>query len=165
MQLYVVRHGEAAAKAPGGDAERPLTESGARRVRAVARGLRVLGVQLDLLLASPLRRAQETARLLAEGLGGPAPATEPILDGNAGGASILQQLADPVHVRARVAIVGHQPVLGELVALATSGIGGSAATLAPASVACIEFPGAPRIGGGQLVWLMPPDVLERLANG
>jgi phosphohistidine phosphatase len=165
MDLYVVRHGEAARYAPGGDAERPLTAQGARQVEAVARGLRGLGVELDALLASPLRRAQETALLLAKGLGGkPAPEAEAVLDGTANAAAILQHLAHAVRSRARIAIVGHQPVLGELVGLASAGSNGGAVALAPACVARLAFPGAARVGGAQLVWLLPPEVLERVAS-
>ena len=165
MDLYVVRHGEAVRYAPGGDAERPLTNEGARQVEAVARGLRGLGVELDALLASPLRRAQQTARLLADGLGGKlALETEPVLDGTANAAAILHHLAHAVRSRARVVIVGHQPVLGELVGLASAGAGGGAVALAPACVARLAFPGAARVGGAQLVWLLPPEVLERIGS-
>ncbi len=165
MDLYVVRHGEAARYAPGGDADRPLTDQGARQVEAVARGLRGLGVELDALLASPLRRAQETAQLLAKGLGGKlAPETETVLDGTANAAAILQHLAHAVRSRARVAIVGHQPVLGELVGLASAGSNGGSVALAPACVARLAFPGGARVGGAQLVWLLPPEVLERVGR-
>jgi len=163
MDLYVVRHGEAVRYAPAGDADRPLTEQGARQVEAVARGLRGLGVELDALLASPFRRAQETAQILAEGLGGRlAPETERVLDGTANAAAILQHLAHAVRSRARVAIVGHQPVLGELIGLASAGAGGGAVALAPACVARLAFPASARVGGAQLVWLLPPEVLERI---
>jgi phosphohistidine phosphatase SixA len=163
MQLYVVRHGSADRHAPGGDAARALTEVGVREVEGTGRGLAALGVALDALFASPLRRAQETARLLAAQLGGPEAETQELLDGGAPAAVLLRELAHWSRGRARIAIVGHQPVLGELVALASAGLGHGGAALAPATVARIDFPGPPRIGSGQLVWLLPADVLARIA--
>ena len=162
MELYVVRHGEAARYAPGGDADRPLTEQGARQVEAVARGLQGLGVELDALLASPLRRAQETAGLLAPALGGIAVDTRPALDGGAPASTILRELREWTRSRRRVAIVGHQPVLGELVTLASFGAGRAGILMPPAGVVRIDFPGSPRIASGELVWLVTPDVLDRM---
>jgi phosphohistidine phosphatase len=112
-----------------------------------------------------MRRAQETARLLAGELGGLPIETEPVLDGSATAAAILAHLAAVMRARARVAIVGHQPVLGELVALASAGTAGAPPALATGAVARVDFSGTPRAGGGQLVWLLPPEVLERLADG
>lgn len=162
MQLYVVRHGSAGRHAPGGDAARALTAAGVREVEGAGRGLAALGVALEALFASPLRRAQETARLLAAQLGGPEPETEDVLDGGAPAVALLREVAHWSRGCSRIAIVGHQPVLGELVSLASAGLGHGGTALAPATVARIDFPGAPRVGGGQLVWLLPPEVLGRI---
>lgn len=76
MELFLVRHALAAPLPEGAgeeaDAARPLTAKGIRRFRKVVRGLKALGVSLDLVLTSPKRRALETAELLAElAKGGP----------------------------------------------------------------------------------------------
>jgi broad specificity phosphatase PhoE len=60
--LYVVRHGEATADESG------LTERGRRQARFL--GERLRGVQLAAVHHGPLARAEETARLAAESLGG-----------------------------------------------------------------------------------------------
>ena len=159
MELYVVRHGAAAPNAAGGDRERALTEGGAHAVEAVARALAGLGVALDVLLASPLRRAQETAHLLAGPLAARATETLAALDGDTAAADLLRELPDWTRARRRVALVGHQPVLGELVTLATFGPGRAAVALSPGGVVRIDFEGAPRIAGGALVWLATPELL------
>jgi phosphohistidine phosphatase len=152
MELYIVRHAEAEPAAPGAaDSGRRLTRHGVGQARAVANGLRALGVTLDRLWTSPLRRAMETATVLSSGLGGPAPEPCDVLDGRAPAEAILDELA-VVEDGERVAVVGHMPGLGELVVLAVAPAGPGVA-LATASVARVDFTGAPRTGAGRLVWI------------
>ena len=63
MELYFLRHGIAADEGPAdsGDAGRPLTEQGIKKMKEAARGLRRLGVRPEVLLSSPLVRARQTA--------------------------------------------------------------------------------------------------------
>jgi phosphohistidine phosphatase SixA len=131
-------------------------------VAGAAGGLRTLGVGLDRLLASPLRRALETARILARELEGPEPDTAAVLDGSAPADAILNELAacGPAD---RVGLVGHMPGLGELVTLATTGVASGGAALGTASVARVDFEGRPRPGGGRLRWLLTAEQLARLS--
>jgi probable phosphoglycerate mutase len=67
MLLYLVRHGESTYNAEGriqGQTDVPLSELGRRQSQAVADALRTQPV--DAVYSSPLRRAMETARLIAE---------------------------------------------------------------------------------------------------
>src|SRR4029077_5174065 len=69
MMLYVVRHAIAEDTAPsGGDAARRLTSEGRRKMEQVARGLRALGIEPDVILTSPLVRAVETTRIVVAAL-------------------------------------------------------------------------------------------------
>ena len=55
--LYLVRHAIAEERATGrSDDDRHLTPEGIRKMRAVALGLKHLGVGPDTILSSPLRR-------------------------------------------------------------------------------------------------------------
>lgn len=117
MRLYLLRHGEAEPHAAS-DALRRLTERGIREVRQSAEALRAAGIQR--VLASPYRRAQETAALVMQvlGLEGPlvtvdwlTPDTDPQwalnqFDDGAAGVQLL---------------VAHQPLLGELAGLLLHG--------------------------------------------
>lgn len=156
-----MRHAEAEPAGAEGDAGRRLTARGQLQARAAAAGLRALDVQLDRLLTSPLRRAAETAALLAGELGGPAPEPRAVLDGRAPAGSILEEMA-VLAAHARVALVGHMPVLAELVALATAG---AAPGLGTASVALLEFAACPDRGAGTLCWVRSPDQLGTLTRG
>jgi phosphohistidine phosphatase len=69
MNLYIVRHAIAVEEGAAGyesDSERPLTDKGRKKMRQVAKGLRSLGVDFDLILSSPYVRARETAEILAD---------------------------------------------------------------------------------------------------
>src|SRR5206468_1373417 len=75
MHLLVVRHARAEdretfAATGEADSKRPLTGKGIRRMKKAARGLRSLVPKIDLLTSSPLRRAVETARIIADAYGG-----------------------------------------------------------------------------------------------
>jgi phosphohistidine phosphatase len=62
MQIYLLRHGIAEDGKPGRpDSERALTEEGREKLRRVLRRARAAGVRPDVILASPYRRAVETA--------------------------------------------------------------------------------------------------------
>lgn len=72
MLFYCIRHGQSTYNAEGrvqGQSDVPLSELGGRQGEAVAAALR--GLPIEALYASPLRRAMETARPVAEALGLP----------------------------------------------------------------------------------------------
>ena len=65
MHLYLIRHGIAAEPEEyDTDSERPLTKEGERKTRKIAQRLYELEIQFDLILTSPLLRAQQTAAVL-----------------------------------------------------------------------------------------------------
>lgn len=67
MEVYILRHGIAEpARGSGDDADRALVPEGRKKLRAVLRVAREVGVAPDLILTSPYRRAVETAQLAAE---------------------------------------------------------------------------------------------------
>jgi phosphohistidine phosphatase len=63
--LYLIRHGIAAERGTYlDDDERPLTEEGHRKTRKIAKQLYELNLRFELILTSPLVRAQQTAEIL-----------------------------------------------------------------------------------------------------
>ena len=69
MKLYIIRHAIAVDQATSdyeSDSERPLTDKGRKKMRQIAKALRNLGVEFDLILSSPYLRACETAEILAD---------------------------------------------------------------------------------------------------
>jgi phosphohistidine phosphatase len=114
MDCVLVRHGSAVARDEweGSDADRPLTERGAKRVAQMAAGLRRLDVQPTHVLSSPLIRAIETATIVHRALR--VHAAVQIVDALLPDAppnrllSILHDLPPESCVRC----IGHEPQLG-----------------------------------------------------
>ena len=72
MILHLIRHGESVYNAEGriqGHADIPLSELGCRQAEAAAEAL--AGQPLEAIFASPLRRAAQTAEIIAKRLGLP----------------------------------------------------------------------------------------------
>lgn len=162
MMLYVVRHAIAEDTAPsGGDAARRLTAEGRRKMEEVARGLRGLGIEPDVILTSPLVRAVETTRIVVAALRN---APEPReLDGLASGidpADTLKALR-PFARKRHVMIVGHEPNLSNVLALLLTGTtDGAAIDLKKGGCAAVELTAFAPHGGATLLWLLPPRVLR-----
>ncbi len=161
MELYVIRHGIAEDRGPdGSDASRALTEVGRERMADGVRGLRALDVRLDAIFTSPLIRAMETAEILSQGLPGPEPEILSLL--GTGGARAESILREIVGAGERVALVGHEPTLGELVSVAIAGVATGATPLKKGSVARVDLPPSLRPGSGQLAWFLAPKQLRAL---
>ncbi len=172
MQLYVVRHAIAAELEPGeDDAERPLTRKGIQRFRKSMKGMAVLDASFASVLHSPWRRAVETAHMLAPlvATGGTTIST-PLLC-TTPSAELIELIA--AHGRAAaelsttshgVAVVGHEPWLGELIGLliASDARCGESLVLKKGSVSLLE--GSAVAGGMSLRALLPPKVLRALRD-
>jgi len=162
-RLFLVRHAIAAERGDKwpNDAERPLTHEGAARMRSIVKGVAELGVTLDVVLTSPLVRAAATAEILVRGLE-PHPklvTTEALAPGGSP-SGLAEELA--AHAKARaVALVGHEPGLGELAAWLIGAR--QPLTFKKGGVCRIDlpdWPAAPR--QGTLIWLATPKMLRAL---
>lgn len=162
MELLVIRHAIAVDRTEDvADADRPLTDRGRRRFREVVSGLRAVGLRVELVLSSPWLRAAQTAELLAPIiLDHAAPRASALLAAEPGPELIAELAATGA---TRLAVVGHEPWLGELVASLTSGEPrhGEAVPLKKGGVAILE--GAPTPGGMVLRALLPPWISRQLA--
>src|SRR6267378_3851023 len=69
MNLFLLRHGLAAERGRGvGDADRPLTGRGERKLQRVAEAMAAMELSFDRLFSSPYIRARQTAELIAQEL-------------------------------------------------------------------------------------------------
>jgi phosphohistidine phosphatase len=162
--LYLVRHAIAAERGEDwpDDDKRPLTERGIARFREAVNGLKALDVELDEIFTSPLVRAKQTADLLAAGVKGK-PSVK-LLDALAPGhspASVLAQLAKAAK-RRRIALVGHEPGLGELAAHLIGA--GRALPFKKGGICRIDVESLLSRRAGALAWFVTPKVLRKLGE-
>jgi phosphohistidine phosphatase len=168
MELFVIRH--AIAEPLGkqnefSDEKRVLTADGRKRMREAINGLIKLGVEIDLILTSPLARAIETAEILAAaaGLGkkdikhtanlAPGAPAENLF------AEIKGHAGDEV-----VALVGHQPDLGALISKIIQGDGGLSIQLKKGGVCCVNVTETVPALRGDMLWMLTPKQLRLLAK-
>ena len=166
MQLYLVRHAIAeVVTASGSDADRALTDEGRDKMTRAVRGLVEIGVTFDRILTSPLRRAKETAEILAEGLGGVEIGVAPELAAGASPQNVLD--AAGAHAEADgLALVGHQPDLGQLASVLLSGSPSTCPLpFRKGAVACFE---GEIVAGGrhrmELEWFVTPKQLRAIGR-
>lgn len=162
-QIYLVRHGVAEdISSTGADFDRALTSGGVRKMHAAATGLRTIGAQPGILVASPYRRAQETAAVLADVL---APGQRETWDELGCGVeprAVLAKIAglDP---REDVMLVGHEPDMGVLLSLFLTGnTDGFWTHFSKGAVACISGANLPPQGRARLEWFERATVLGRV---
>ena len=143
------------------DSKRPLTSDGIARLRKESKALEALDVSLDQILSSPLVRARQTADVIAEGLKAKPPvAVTDSLTPAGSPAAVIQELGK--HMRkARIALVGHEPNMGELAARLLGAKG--AIEFKKGAICRIDFEIFPPKGLGTLRWLVTPKMLRKLA--
>lgn len=114
MLLFLLRHAEAVAQAES-DAARTLTAKGFEQAARVGRFCREHGLTPDLILSSPLRRAEQTARGAAMQMGDvPVRVAEFLASGMQPDFAITK-LHDFTKFN-KVMIVGHEPDFSSLTA-------------------------------------------------
>lgn len=163
LELYLIRHGVAAERGEDypDDSKRPLTNAGISRLRKEAKALDELGVALDHIITSPLARTRQTADIFAESLKSkPSVSQSDALAPAGTSTAVIQELAK--HMRkARIALVGHEPNIGEL---AGRLIGARMPLEFKKGAICrIDFEVFPPKGIGQLRWFVTPRMLREIA--
>lgn len=112
-QVYLIRHGIAVDRALSDqDEKRSLTEEGQQKTKKVAQKIQNVGITFDMILTSPLVRATQTAEILREvGL----TKTLETFSALAPAGDIqdwLKWWQNSQKEMSRIALVGHQPDLG-----------------------------------------------------
>jgi len=166
MDLLIVRHAIAYdrnLRRWRDDGERPLSPEGMTRGRKAAAGLKHLAACPECVLSSPLVRARQTAAILTEFAGWPKAIECAALVPDEAPDEVFAALA--ARKEKIVAVVGHQPGLGRLLAACLpahirGGVNPEAFELKKMGAALVSFRGTPRPGAGVLNWLVPPRILR-----
>ena len=166
-RLLLVRHAIAEerhdfARTGRDDGERPLTARGRSRMRAAARGLRAQVDGIDLLATSPLVRAAQTAKIVSEAFDGcPVEEVEVLAMGPADAfLSWYRMVADT----GLVAVVGHEPYLGEWASWLLAGPSADFLVFKKGGACLLEFPEGIDPGRAVLRWHLAPSQLRTLGG-
>jgi phosphohistidine phosphatase len=161
MLLYFLRHASAGKSMlnPKKDERRPLDEEGILQSRYVGRLLSNLDVQVDQIISSPLKRARQTATLVANELAFEAEVQ--IDDALRPDAEFdqFQEMLSRYKKYDAIMVVGHNPSLTEFLDKSVSGAGGSTQIdFRKGAVARVEMNGRT----GTLDWLVTPKIARTL---
>lgn len=147
MDLFIIRHAQAEPPTGGSDAERPLSPVGRDAFRRLLKHLDALPPRIGRLAASPYVRAQETAKLLCEVKGWAPAESWPELLPDSEPRLALRRIA--AERSASVAVVGHQPLVGQLVADLTT----DEPVFHPGTILLLDYDGR---GRAQVRWTASP---------
>ena len=164
LALYLVRHAYASHADPTrwpDDAQRPLTDEGTARFREAARGLGRIVPIVDVVLSSGYARSWQTAELLHDAAGWPAPAECPELEPGRPPSAVIH-VVRRYTVRS-LAVVGHEPDLSKLASLLCTGREEALRIeVKKGAVVSLSFAEPVEPGRGCLRWIVPPRVLRKL---
>lgn len=168
MQLLIVRHAIAEDRVEHAarglqENDRPLTTKGMERMRQGAAGLKRLVARVDVLAASPLERARQTAAIVQDALGAPKPVLRDDLSPESSPSALARWLG-ALPQDGTVAVVGHEPHLSELIGWLTTGEAHSTVELRKGGACLLEITGTPRPGSAVLLWLLTPKQLRLLGG-
>jgi len=162
MIVYFLRHASAGHHLANSaqDEKRPLDEQGIEQCTQVGRALNAMDVHVDAVISSPLKRATQTASLVANELGfdGKLQRT-PALRPNAQMDAFRELLNKNAQLEA-VVVVGHNPSLSQFLSLLISeGASESSVDLKKCAVARVDLSG----GMGILKWLLTTKMIQAVA--
>ena len=163
IDLFILRHGEAGNRmtAVEKDSERPLTPEGRTEMQKIAKSLKAIGLQINRIYTSPLRRARETAEIAAKILEIPTLEEWDELKPDGSKEKLYRKLAR-LEQKPRPILVGHEPYLtsmiGEIIGTTSAKI-----VLKKGGVAKVRITSfTPRISG-ELRWLLTPKIIAKMS--
>jgi phosphohistidine phosphatase len=183
MDLLIVRHAIAVEHTDWKgrpDGERPLTDKGRDLMKRNAAGLAVAFPNLDLIATSPLVRAAQTAAVLKGAYKNARVEEVAALTSGAEKGEIAawlkkrqqqpvqqageQVAADAPRSRQRIALVGHEPDLGQLISWLITGQTRTPFEMRKGGACLLRLAEPPGPGSAVLRWFLPPSLLRKLGR-
>lgn len=145
MRLFIVRHGKAHRESHSGhDEDRELMPRGLRQAQFLGQVIAARDDVPDMMLASPVRRAIETARVIQESLGAPLNIEPDLVTGHSARRAI--NLIQEHHDINRLMLVGHNPQLEEVIEWLTRGRCSGCDALRTGEAVILDVPGGEIVG-------------------
>ena len=163
MIVYFLRHASAGHHLtnPIQDERRALDEQGINQCTGVGRALNAMDVHVDAVISSPLKRATQTASLVANEIGFDGKLQRsPVLRPDAQ-MDAFRELVERNSKMEAIAVVGHNPSLSRFLSLLISeGASESSVELKKCAVARVDYSG----GVGTLKWILTPKIVQALSS-
>jgi phosphohistidine phosphatase len=164
LRIALIRHAIAEdrdeAKARGVDDEaRALTALGRKKFQAQLKRLIMVTGPISLIAPSPLVRAQETAKILGKCFPDAKFVTCPALTPKSDPEALLRWLRREKS-SGTVALVGHEPDLGQLVSFLVWGNRSGKVRFKKGGLCILEFAGILSAGKAEILCLMQPQTLR-----
>jgi len=158
MNLYILRHASAGTRRanPVVDVKRPLDKEGKQQCLLVGGFLNSLNVQFDRVVSSPLKRALQTASLVANETGYDTKIDVSDALAPEAGVQKFRDLVRSLEQYDNVLVVGHNPNLAVFFGSLLSPSGRMSTRLRKGAVARIDCTRVP----GTLHWLVDPRILR-----
>src|SRR3989442_1558781 len=169
MDLFILRHGEADKSSDGGDFARQLTAAGTTDVTHVAEWLKDLDMKFDVIITSPLKRAHQTASIVAKIFN---------IENKLMNWDELQPESNRIELyrklsseqfkqKSAILIVGHEPYLSSLISeiISEADDSSSHVVLKKAGLAKIRITSQyAQIMHGELEWLLSPKLMKNISK-
>jgi phosphohistidine phosphatase len=173
LDLYLLRHGDAgkgmAVAAGGNSGDVPLTIVGREEIAIIARSVKDLNLKFSAIITSPLKRAVQTAKIIAKVLAMEKRISiwnELVPEGNR---SKLYIILNQYTRESSVLMIGHEPYLSNMMydiifqKNRVNQLG--RINLKKAGLAKIRIISLTPNISGELRWLLTPRILKLLAKG
>ncbi len=161
MFLYFLRHASAGQRLsnPKKDEKRGLDKDGIEQCGYIGRALAALGVQVEIIVSSPLKRSTQTAALVGNEMGHEGKLVLEAALRPGATFSDFQKMLEKYSRQDTVMVVGHNPNLEEFLGRVISE-GGCEATveLKKCAVAKVEM----RRSSGSLSWCLTPRIVRTI---
>ena len=167
MDLFILRHGEAGQRvsAGRGDFQRPLTAAGQKEVSDMATSLKDLGIKLDIVISSPLKRAHQTASIVAKTFKIEKKMQDWAELSPEGNRLDLYNKLLQLKQQSSVLVVGHEPYLSEMISeMIFEGNNGGRIDLKKTGLARIRIVSSTPKFQGELRWLLTPKLLRNMSS-
>ena len=167
MDLFILRHGEAEQRvsAGRGDFQRPLTAAGQKEVSDIATSLKDLGIKLDIVISSPLKRAHQTASIVAKTFKIEKKMQDWAELSPEGNRLDLYNKLLQLKQQSSVLVVGHEPYLSKMISeMIFEGNNGGRIDLKKTGLARIRIVSSTPKFQGELRWLLTPKLLRNMLS-
>jgi phosphohistidine phosphatase len=168
VDLFLLRHGEAGKRMPANskDRERTLTAAGKEEIEQIGNALAELGYEFDVIAASPLVRARDTASIVSKALKKTKPEEWPELSPE-GSRDALYRRLSKLKPEISVLCVGHEPYLtiaiSEITSRGEENQQGFRIVLKKGGLAKLTLTGFTPRTSGELRWLLTPKQIRKMA--